>query len=208
MNDISESNHIRIIRIATCPTLSAGSTLEYHVGCRGDLDPGGHAVFFRIYANSGGGLFNPEWIALEAIKAAVSSLPPDAPFRVSVLFGLYEGKSVNSPSFLAAILKAEGLIAAAGEGEERRYHLANVPDAEAWWAGIQALISAGTNLIPVPIEANQRHRTLRTGQAMDPAALTDPSDPVVRVDAPRIRPGRKLKSELKGVAGSATDANA
>lgn len=181
-NNDTSTNSIRIIRIATCPSLSGTSTLEYHVGVSGHC---GDSVFFRIYANSGGGLFNPEWIALDAIRAAVATLPPDAPFRVAVLNGLYEGKSVNSPSFLAAILKAEGLITSAGEGEQRRYHLAN---AEAWWSGIQALITAGTNLIPEPIAPNQRHRTLRKGQPMNA------EDPALKVSAPRIRPGRKLKS--------------
>lgn len=56
----------RIIKINQCPTLSNNSTLTYHIGC----DDKDNAIHFRIRANTGGGFFNDEWIALSDIQAA------------------------------------------------------------------------------------------------------------------------------------------
>ena len=54
---------VRIIKIASCPTLSQSSTVTYHIGC----DAKGE-VLFRIWATSGGGTFSKEWISLKAVQ--------------------------------------------------------------------------------------------------------------------------------------------
>ena len=43
----------RILKIASCPTLSGKSQLTYHVGCASDS-----AIRLRIYASIGGGTFS------------------------------------------------------------------------------------------------------------------------------------------------------
>ena len=59
---------IRIIKITSCPSSSGKTTLTYHIGCTTDKD-----IQFRVVANTGGGLFSPEWISLLAIQPALSN---------------------------------------------------------------------------------------------------------------------------------------
>jgi len=103
----------RIFKIATCPTCSGKTTLTYHFGCSDDKQ-----VYIRIVANSGGGFFSDEWIKLADIHAALES----APFPVTSfpLIKLFIGKSVNTPGFLLAVLKHEGLVKLL-EGKIRGY---------------------------------------------------------------------------------------
>lgn len=95
----------RIIKISTCPSLSNNSTLTYHIGCDDNKD-----IHFRIHSNTGGGFFNNEWIPLLDIQQAFDKWPVDDPITSFALNGLFRGKSANSPAFMMAILKEEGII--------------------------------------------------------------------------------------------------
>lgn len=105
MNNI-QTDSKRIIKINDCSSLSKASTLTYHIGCDDK-----QSVYFRIHANTGGGFFNAEWIALSDIQKAFDSWPVDNPITSFALNNLFTGKSANSPAFLMAILKEEGIIA-------------------------------------------------------------------------------------------------
>ena len=99
----NQLTEIRILKEATCSSLSERSTLTYQIGCNDNND-----FLFRIHKNSGTGKFNREWVAagdmLEMIYEAKK------PFSWKVLYPLVEGKSVNTACFLMAALKSEGLI--------------------------------------------------------------------------------------------------
>ncbi|MCX7150553.1 MAG: hypothetical protein NTY05_14300 [Rhodocyclales bacterium] len=132
---------IAIAKIATCLSLSGLCELEYHVGYEiGAKD----RICLRIWSSSGSGLWNRDWKYLSDIEQVLSKNPGDALFRVTGLRPVYAGQSANSHSFLAAVLKAEKLIALAGtvEGEYARCN------ADVWWRELQALVEAGTNLPP------------------------------------------------------------
>ncbi len=47
---------LRVLKIATCPTNSGRATLAYQIGFNPE-----HGIYFRVTANTGGGLFSPEW---------------------------------------------------------------------------------------------------------------------------------------------------
>ena len=96
----------RIIKIHQCPTLSNNSTLTYHIGCDEK-----EAIYFQIKTNTGGGFFNNEWIALADIQQAFDKWPVDNPITSFAINDLFTGKSANSPAFLMAILKEEGIVA-------------------------------------------------------------------------------------------------
>jgi hypothetical protein len=55
---------MRILRIATCPSLSGRSELTYHVGCN---ESG--AIHFRLWANTAAGMFSNIWFSM-AVGAA------------------------------------------------------------------------------------------------------------------------------------------
>jgi hypothetical protein len=95
---------LRILKIARCPTVSGKSTLTYHLGCTPES-----AIKVRLYGNTGNGFLNQDWIAWTAIQ---EKLELHSPFTSQVLHALFSGKSLNSPGFLMAVLKAEGVVKA------------------------------------------------------------------------------------------------
>ena len=95
----------RILKVATCPSLSGKSTLTYHIGCNSESD-----IQFRIANNTGGGFFSKEWIALDTILNIFDQQPDNKPIVSLLLYPLFQGKSLNTPAFLLAMLRQEGLV--------------------------------------------------------------------------------------------------
>ncbi|MQM29885.1 MAG: hypothetical protein CRU78_04760 [Candidatus Accumulibacter phosphatis] len=95
---------LRILKIARCSTVSGKSTLTYHVGCTPES-----VIKIRLYGNTGNGFLNQDWISWTAIQG---KLELHSPFTSQVLHALFSGKSLNSPGFLMAVLKAEGVVKA------------------------------------------------------------------------------------------------
>lgn len=127
----------RIIKIATCPTCSGKATLTYYFGCSDDK-----LTYVRIVSNSGGGFFSEEWVGVAAIlteldqaKFPVTSFP---------LIKLFSGKSVNTPGFLLAVLKHEGLVKRL-EGKIRGYEKL---DPTPFMLELDKLVSSDVNLKP------------------------------------------------------------
>lgn len=109
---------MEIIKKGKCPSLTNKSTLTYEVG----KDEAG-AVHVRITSNTGGGYYSGEWVALQDIEAALAKTP-DAITSVA-LFKLFKGKSVNTPAFLLAALRHEGVVEAV-KGRQRKHTLVDI----------------------------------------------------------------------------------
>jgi len=99
---------LRIIKKSISPKLSprAQGSLTYHVG----YDETAKTFHFRITANSGGGFFSNEWIALNDILDVIETTSSDKPFKALILKSLYQSKGSNNHGFLAAALRAENLL--------------------------------------------------------------------------------------------------
>lgn len=136
---------IRILKVASCPTSSGKATLTYHIGCTTDKD-----IQFRVVANTGGGLFSPEWVSLSAIQPAFEQAP--FPLTSYPLINLYQGKSTNTPSFLMAALKNEGYVRNL-EGKIRGYEIL---DSKAFMTEMNALMASNTDLKVANIPANYK----------------------------------------------------
>ena len=130
---------MRILKIATCLNNSGKATLTYHIGCTSDND-----IQFRLIANTGGGLFSPEWISLPAIQVAFEKAA--VPLTSFPLIQLYKGKSTNTPAFLMAVLKHEGLVRNL-EGNVRGYETV---ESKAFMEEMQALIATDIDLKHTP----------------------------------------------------------
>jgi hypothetical protein len=100
-----EPSPIRVLKIAECPSISLQSTLTYHVG----RDHGGQ-ILLRVYGNTGGGQFNPDWVPLTALRDSLAEYPKDRPMSAAALRPLFKHRSVNTPAFLFAVLIAEDLV--------------------------------------------------------------------------------------------------
>ena len=136
---------MRILKVATCPTSSGKATLTYHIGCTTDKD-----IQFRVVTNTGGGLFSPEWISLSAIQPAFEQAP--FPLTSFPLIKLYQGKSTNTPAFLMAVLKSEGLVRNL-EGKIRGYEFL---DSKSFIEEMNALITSDIDLKIANIPANYK----------------------------------------------------
>ena len=130
---MSKSNELslRILKRSTCPTLSGKSKLTYQISC----NPEGE-IFFRISANSGGGFFSDEWVAWKDIRKALEKATD--PLTSLVLYPLFKGKSVNTPSFLLAALVNEKVLQTA-RGKKRHH---TCLDLDAYEAKLEKLAAA------------------------------------------------------------------
>jgi hypothetical protein len=125
---------MRILRAATCPSLSGRSELTYHVGCN---DSG--AIHFRLWANTGAGMFNNIWFSMVDVSELLST--PDG-ITSTALQPLWESTSRNNAGFTLAILQGEGLVAKSLT-TQRTYCTVNpAPFLER----INALIASGVDL--------------------------------------------------------------
>lgn len=142
---------IRILKIGTCSTLSGRSELTYHIGCNGD------ETHVRIVQNTGNGQFNADWVPLTLIEKLLAHHPAEKPITARVMQPVFRSKSSNSPAFLFACLKAEGLVVA-GTEKDSGYLLGDI---EAFKQAVSALITSGTDLSPpvdTPLEPAKKKR--------------------------------------------------
>jgi hypothetical protein len=149
--EATEVHVINVAKIATCESLSGLSTLEYHVGYEAGTKD---RISIRIWKNSGGGKFNTDWVSLSTIEKVMAKVPVGEPFKAAALNPIMEGRSVNTASFLAGAILAEGLIVRT-EGA-RTYEL---QDWTKWRLSIAALAEAGTNMTVAPIVKTVGHST-------------------------------------------------
>ena len=139
---------LRIIKISTCPTCSGNATLAYHFGCGDDKQ-----VYIRIIENSGGGFFSDEWVSLKDSLEALDKAPH--PITAVPFINLFIGKSVNTPGFLLAVLKHEGLVKLL-EGKVRGYE--KLPT-ETFMTEVNKLVSSDLDLKYVPIKPIKKSAT-------------------------------------------------
>ena len=105
MSKPENNSDIKVIKTASCDTLSGKSKLTYQIGCTPDKQ-----IHLRISKNSGGGFFSDEWVSFDAVLDALNKLPKDTGISSYYLAHLFKGKSVNTPSFHLAALKHLKLI--------------------------------------------------------------------------------------------------
>lgn len=140
---------IRILKEASCPSLSDKSTLIYHIGSLGTAD-----IQFRIHSNSGNGFFSKEWVPLANLLEQINET--GKPFTWHVFQPLFRGKSVNTAGFLMAALMNEGLV----RPLERRYE--GMPPDD-FMAGIHTLMITAS-----PSPKKSRKKPSSDHQPMEP----------------------------------------
>jgi hypothetical protein len=95
----SEDISMRVLKTATCKTLSGKSTLTYQLGCNSDAE-----IHLRITKNSGGGFFSDEWIAFDDVYQILKKRSEDSPIMSHFISPLLKGKSSNTSGFIMAAL--------------------------------------------------------------------------------------------------------
>ena len=104
-NPKSPETPVQVLREAQCKSLEGSATLTYQIGQNDASD-----ILFKISGNTGGGFWSAEWVAFTDIQAAFEAWGNEAPITSMALRPIFRGKSVNTPSFMLAVLSAEGLL--------------------------------------------------------------------------------------------------
>lgn len=128
---------IRFLKTGSCPSLSGKSTLTYQIGCNAES-----SIQFQVAANTGGGFFSDEWVAFDTIQKVFDKQPKDKPIVSHILYPLFHGRSLNTPAFLLAVLKAEGLVKPLGD-KKRGYERV---DSSEFMSEIKKLINSTVDL--------------------------------------------------------------
>ena len=124
---------VRILKTATCKTVTGKSTLTYQIGSLPDS-----SIHLRISKNSGNGQFSNEWIPLSDIRKSLDKAPEGHPLTSFLLQPLFKGKSVNTPAFMLAALTNERLLRVL-KGKKRGHELL---DPEGFDAKMEKLVPA------------------------------------------------------------------
>jgi len=125
---------VRVLKIATCPSVSGKSTLTYHIGCAAD------EIQIRVHANSANGFFSKEWLSWKSIEDALTKA--GGHFNSLSLQPLFRGKSMNTPAFMLAVLLHESLVGRATD-KKRCYQKL---DSAAFVKSITALMESEVSL--------------------------------------------------------------
>ena len=130
---------IRVLKSDTCPSLSGRTTLTYHVGVSA-----ASAIYIRVFANSGGGFFNRDWIEFNTMQKVLEKRTGANPVTSSAFGELFPGKSVNTTGFLLAVLKHMALVKPLPD-KPRCYEFV---DPGPWLAEMEALMASSVAETP------------------------------------------------------------
>lgn len=178
---------IKILYQGTCPKLTTRGRgdLTYELG----IDDATGSSCLRIAANAGSGAFSHEWLGLDSIRTALTlENEQRQSFTATAMRPLFVKRSSNNHGYLAAILKAEGVLEAF-PGQPVMLRLGNW---EQMFEKIAVLKEKGVSLPDqIAIAAKQRaeRRALAMSQTTKPAgskskAKTPPTEPVEKGDEP------------------------
>lgn len=134
----TEIDSVRILKTASCPSLSGKSTLTYNIGCNALSE-----VQFQIIANDGGGFWNNDWVAQQSIQEVLDSQAHGHDLTSATFRAIYPSKSTNSPGFLLAVLKDIGLVQVS-KTNQRCYELGS---SKAFIAEVNALLATAPELL-------------------------------------------------------------
>lgn len=126
-----------LLKAATAKKL--GKQSEGGISYRILADANRKSLYLSITENTGGGYFSREMINFPKVEACIAKREPKKPFPSKSLREAFTGRSSNNAGFLAAILRAEGLLAAAPDSESQ--HIVS-GDWTAWKSA--SLSEAGT----------------------------------------------------------------
>ena len=125
---------MQTIKQDTCPGLSGKNTLTYEIGLEKDK-----TFWLRLVKSSGGGFLHNDWILIDAIMDTLRKAA--TPFTSWAVHMLFLRKSINSPAFLMAVLKHEGLVISA----PKKGHAFVVDDVDAAMEKFRARMPKGAN---------------------------------------------------------------
>lgn len=98
----------RLLKAAQAPKV--GQRASGKIGYEVITDPEHKRLWLRITSNESGGYFSRELILFARALACLPKAHTDEPFPSKTFASAFDGRSANNAGFLAAILRAEGLL--------------------------------------------------------------------------------------------------
>lgn len=158
-------------------------------------------VYFSITGNQGGsGYFSREAVPFGKVRHCVADVPSGTPLPSKAFRAAFVGRSTNNPGFLAAILRAEGLLSPAPDNAHQ--HLIS-GDWDAWHG--EQLALPATPLAEPAAEPPQDDAPQPAAEAVTD---TDAMSPMERLKARKSRKGQPAKGQHPDTAGEGGDAGA
>ena len=102
--DTTTDGDVRVLRSASCPSLSGKSKLGYEIGCGPEGD-----IQLRVSKNTGSGYFSKGWISWGRVQRVLDKNGAK-PITMHTFGPLFKGQSINTAGFLLAVLRSEGLV--------------------------------------------------------------------------------------------------
>lgn len=128
-------------------------------------------LFIAITSNKGGGYFSKEHVSISKIEACLDSSSSAKPSPSKTFKEAFVSRSSNNAGFLAAVLRHEGLLAAAPGAETQHVHSGD------WAVWIKTMLVGAGQLIEVGIEdadKNQLENKLVQGSTEHKKTLSLP----------------------------------
>lgn len=156
MPDTAVSQLFWLLKDGTAPKLGARAegSIDYNVLA----DKERQLLFIAITGNKGGGYFSKEHVDISKIEACLDTTAPAKPFPSKTFKEAFVGRSSNNAGFLVAVLRHEGLLAAAPEAETQHVRSGD------WSAWKNAMLAEAGKLIEVGITDADK-KPLETAQA-------------------------------------------
>ena len=172
--------NIRIIKIAECGKLTAPDaiSLTYNIGVADSSN-----IHFRVTDNKTGGLFSPEWIALDVILDTVKTAADVKPFSALIFDRLFTYRSANNAGFLVAALLAEGVL----QRHKETKRMVIMGDAAKFLAELKPLVDSDINLHDV-IAKRLAERELKAAERENALALARQAQAQARAKASTAKP--------------------
>jgi len=137
-----------LLKTARAPKL--GKQAEGEIGYQIVTGSDRQEPMIQIVSNDSGGYFSKEAVCFSRVAACVHQHQKDQPFPSKLLQTAFTGRSSNNAGFLAAILRAEGLLTVAPDAEGR--HVIS-GDWAAWKASTLAGPGQEVDVEPADTEA-------------------------------------------------------
>ncbi len=174
---------VRILKIASCPSLSGKSQLTYHVGYAVGSEGAAEGVCtediqLRVFMNTGMGFFSQEWVPLSVIQRELAKIGEGKTITSFQLHPLFAGKSVNTPAFLFAVLQSEGLVQRAKDSTRRYDRI----DPAGFLAAVQALIVSGVDLKVDESPSKTGAGTVKNGAKASAKVAAKPADKTAKAN--------------------------
>ena len=105
----------QLLTLKTGQARKTGLRSQGHIAYRLLCRPSRHDLLLTIESNEGGGYFSKELVPFNDVFACIQSIQSGKPVPSKVFKDAFVSQSANNAGFLAAILRAEGLLSAASD---------------------------------------------------------------------------------------------